>query len=836
MSETSDAAVNSSPASNQHVASTIDQLNEQLTKPKPSKMSAKIQASDSAFSLQLIDENKNFNDKLLTYINRFTDQTDSSGLNYHIVSVFGSQSTGKSTLLNGLFGTKFDVMDEKKRQQTTKGIWFSHANYIASESLPEKRQDNSKHIFVLDVEGVDGREKADDKDFERKSALFALASTEVLIINIWEHQVGLYQGANMELLKTVMEVNLSLFHSSKQKCLLLFVIRDFTGVTPLSNLADSLRSDLNHIWQEMTKPEGCENEEIQSYFDLDFFSIAHKHFQSEEFAKNIRQLGDRFSSEDSLFRPKYHRGIPIDAWAVYSRQIWEQIELNKDLDLPTQQILVARFRCDEISAEVYKEFYDVFNQINFKNIKSDEDIAEKMKSVRSDALSAYDEQASRYQNSVFEERKKKLEDKIDAKLFEVQSERLDAVSKALIADFEQNALKLKRKSSKDGDVHFGEILDSSNSKCMEAFTRVISIYKMSNGVTFSKQLDDFKVTLHKSGLELKMKERERLVSKITKKFQLRFKEKVIIILSNPSTDSWDKILAYFHELEDKLVKKYIVKGEESDSKFDFLLGLDENTNKDTGAQIEKALWLKFKDIIHDFITEETVSRILRNKFEDAFKYDSDGTPTLWRSVAQVDSRFTKARTDAVSLLPVLSTAILEEGQEIIPDVDISHKDDQDDEYDEDYDGDIPLHFFGHLLSARQQSNISRRLRRETDAIYVDAKRSVIAGQTHIPWWMYVLVVALGWNEITAILRNPALVMLLVIGASILYFAYNMQMLGPMISVGKATLNQAKVVTKKKLRDILLDEDYEKKSNEMDDQNTTERIELEDLNEKVEKSN
>ena len=44
----------------------------------------------------------------------------------------------------------------------------------------------------------------------RKSALFSLAS-EILIVNLWEHQVGLYQGASMGLLKTVFEVNLGLF-------------------------------------------------------------------------------------------------------------------------------------------------------------------------------------------------------------------------------------------------------------------------------------------------------------------------------------------------------------------------------------------------------------------------------------------------------------------------------------------------------------------------------------------------------------------------------------------------------------------------------------------------
>jgi hypothetical protein len=55
------------------------------------------------------------------------------------------------------------------------------------------------------------------QDFERKSALFSIAVSEVLIVNIWEHQVGLYQGANMGLLKTVFEVNLALFLAAKEK-------------------------------------------------------------------------------------------------------------------------------------------------------------------------------------------------------------------------------------------------------------------------------------------------------------------------------------------------------------------------------------------------------------------------------------------------------------------------------------------------------------------------------------------------------------------------------------------------------------------------------------------
>ena len=65
--------------------------------------------------------------------------------------------------------------------------------------------------MVMDVEGTDGREHGDDQEFERRSALFSTAAAEVIIVNIHENNVGLYNGANMGLLKTVFEVNLSLF-------------------------------------------------------------------------------------------------------------------------------------------------------------------------------------------------------------------------------------------------------------------------------------------------------------------------------------------------------------------------------------------------------------------------------------------------------------------------------------------------------------------------------------------------------------------------------------------------------------------------------------------------
>jgi hypothetical protein len=58
----------------------------------------------------------------------------------------------------------------------------------------------------MDVEGTDGREKEDQKAFEGKSALFSLALTDIMMVNMWMHEVGRFNAANLPLLKTVFEV------------------------------------------------------------------------------------------------------------------------------------------------------------------------------------------------------------------------------------------------------------------------------------------------------------------------------------------------------------------------------------------------------------------------------------------------------------------------------------------------------------------------------------------------------------------------------------------------------------------------------------------------------
>ncbi|XP_042392056.1 protein ROOT HAIR DEFECTIVE 3-like [Zingiber officinale] len=80
------------------------------------------------------------------------------------------------------------------------------------------------------LEGTDGRERGeDDTAFEKQSALFTLAVSDIVLINMWCHDIGREQVANKHLLKTVFQVMLRLF--SPRKTTLLFVIRDKTRIS-----------------------------------------------------------------------------------------------------------------------------------------------------------------------------------------------------------------------------------------------------------------------------------------------------------------------------------------------------------------------------------------------------------------------------------------------------------------------------------------------------------------------------------------------------------------------------------------------------------------------------
>ncbi|KAF7084919.1 hypothetical protein CFC21_088427 [Triticum aestivum] len=267
------------------------------------------------------------------------------GLSYAVVSIFGPQGSGKSTLLNHLFGTSFTEMDALKgRNQTTKGIWVAEAVGIEPFTL------------VMDLEGTDGRERGeDDTAFEKQSALFALAVSDIVMINLWCHDIGREQAANRPLLKTIFEVLMRLF--SPRKTTLLVVIRDKTK-TPVEYLAQALKEDIHEIWDSVPKPEVFKKAALSEFFNVEVTALSSYEENEELFKEQVGKLRHKFiHSIDPGGLAADRRGvIPASGFCISAMHIWKVIRENKDLNLPAHKIMVATVRCEEIADEKLRCF------------------------------------------------------------------------------------------------------------------------------------------------------------------------------------------------------------------------------------------------------------------------------------------------------------------------------------------------------------------------------------------------------------------------------------------------------------------------------------------------
>ena len=163
--------------------------------------------------IHLIKDNLVFNEDFKTYF-KTSDFHSPKNKEYQTLEINGCQSSGKSTLLNHVFGTDFEVMtDDKGRGQTTQGIWAA--------------VNQDFNTIVFDVEGTDAKERGDDRfKFEQCSSLFALAMADVLMINMWTNDIGRYTASNYGVLKIVFEMNLKLFQQESEKKIVI-VLRDF---------------------------------------------------------------------------------------------------------------------------------------------------------------------------------------------------------------------------------------------------------------------------------------------------------------------------------------------------------------------------------------------------------------------------------------------------------------------------------------------------------------------------------------------------------------------------------------------------------------------------------
>ncbi|KMZ69075.1 Protein ROOT HAIR DEFECTIVE 3 [Zostera marina] len=699
---------------------------------------------DGCLSTQLIDGDGTFNISGLENLSR-TIKLGECGLSYAVVSIMGPQSSGKSTLLNSLFYTNFREMDAfKGRSQTTKGIWMAKCANIEPCTI------------VMDLEGTDGRERGeDDTAFEKQSALFALAVSDIVLINMWCHDIGREQAANKPLLKTVFQVMMRLF--SPRKTTLLFVIRDKSR-TPLENLEPILREDIGKIWDSVPKPQEHRDTPLSDFFIVEVVGLSSYEEKEEQFKEQVANLRQRFynSIAPGGLAGDRRGVVPASGFSYSSQQIWNVIKENKDLDLPAHKVMVATVRCEEIANEKFQSLcanerwleIEEAAKINFVP-----GFGKKLSFILDSCLSGYDMEATYFDDSVKTAKRQQLESKILQLVHSAYQSVLGHLRSKTMENFKEALDKSLRNgegfavASHDCSQHFMSLFDEG---CTDAAI-------VQGNWDSSKVQDKLKRDIHAHITEVRSAKLAELKAFYEGKIREALAEPVHVLLEEASEETWPAI----RKLLQRETKSAITGLSSAISVFD----IDQTSKDKMLSDLEEHAII----IVETKAKEESLRVLfhMKERFQTLFSRDSDYMPRVWTGKEDIRAITKAARLSSLKLLSVMAAVRLDDKADTIENtlslvlLETSKKNTNSSVSSLDP---LASSSWDEIISSKtlltpvQCKSLWRQFKSETEYNVTQAISAQEANKRSNNWlpppWAIAAILVLGFNEFMTLLRNP----------------------------------------------------------------------------------
>jgi len=650
------------------------------------------------------------------------------GFDYKILSVLGSQSSGKSTLLNHLFNTGFAVLDATSGiHQTTLGIWASPGD--------------TKNILVLDVEGTDSKERGEENTaFEKKTSLFSLALSEILIINVNAKDIGCLKASNFQLLKFVLELNLQLFQRKKtSKTLLLFTVRDWIEETPESVIREQLGNDMTNIWRDISKPSEFSSSLMSQFFDIDFQLFSHFRYEKSKFLDQVKTLRARLTQPDHpnyLWNPSYVTDVPADGFDIYAKNIWNVVKENRDLDLPSQKEMLALFRCGEISDQVYNAFLErIQPSINaLKNNELNESFGSSLSEIVEQSMGEYNEPASRYHEETATTKGKELLNKMKKELHSVYLEYLSKLRGQVISEFDVKVEQVIPDDENEILSNFAEVMNKLRSEALTAFenkSKDAAITQAGDEWSSENDLNELTNTIDKRIKDAREGQMRRMVDKLEKDIKIKIVEPLEDVLEDPNSEMWERIRKIENEGQERTSSMLT-------SELSSFACTEDDINKRV-SELHKRVRNTMTETIKKHV-DNLYDHIMK-AFTQRFQYDN-GLPRKWTKDLNVEELYIESKEEVLSMIDLFSINRLDEANAELT-----------------LDDDVPIDLI--LLSKREATQLRKRFTQASDAMFTTARseqeRNSVA--TQIPAFMIILLLIFAFDEILWVLSNPFLFML-----------------------------------------------------------------------------
>ncbi|GLT59121.1 hypothetical protein SLA2020_319580 [Shorea laevis] len=703
---------------------------------------------------QLIDGGGEFDVEGLDNFTR-TAKLCQCGLSYAVVAIMGPQSSGKSTLMNHLFHTNFREMDAfRGRSQTTKGIWMARCVGIEPFTV------------AMDLEGTDGRERGeDDTTFEKQSALFALAIADVVLINMWCHDIGREQAANKPLLKTVFQVMLRLF--SPRKTTLLFVIRDKTK-TPLEYLEPVLREDIQKIWDSVHKPPAHIDTPLSDFFNVEITALPSYEEKEELFKEQVAQLRQQFFNSVSPGGLAGDRrgAVPASGFSFSAQQIWKIIKENKDLDLPAHKVMVATVRCEEIANEKFCSLTSDEAWIELEEAVQSGPVSgfgRELSSILDTYFSEYDMEAIYFDEGVRNAKRQQLESKVLDFVYPAYTKLLGHLRSKALEDFKSRLEEMLNK----GEGFAASVRTCTNS-CLVEFDRGCEDAAIEQAHWDASKVQEKlcrDIDGHASSVcSAKLSE---LVANYEKQLSKALTEPVESLLESGGKDTWASIRKLLKHETETAVSKFLT----AISGFELDQATIDNMVQDLRDYARNLVEKKAR---------EEAGRVLirmKDRFSTVFSHDNESMPRVWTGKEDIKAITKDARAASLRILSLSAAIRLEEKSDNIDNILFSSLLDRNMAVTSSQDRST-VTSAGHLASSTweevspkdtlitpvQCKSLWRQFKVETEYTVTQAISAQEAQKRSNNWlpppWAIVAMVVLGFNEFMMLLRNPLYLMFL----------------------------------------------------------------------------
>jgi hypothetical protein len=554
----------------------------------------------------------------------------------------------------------------------------------------------------------------------------------------------------MSLLKTILDVHLQLVAKEKtiSRTTLLFVVRDYIGVTPVESLRATVMGDLERIWTGLRKPEALEGIEMEAVLGFAFAFLPHKILKPSQFDEAVSLLAGRFNAgEDSLFpSTPSDKIVPADGLSFYMRSIWEKIVDNKDLDLPNQQELLAQYRCDELATEAFQSMATAAEPLLSKKAQFNAGFGAACNLLKQDCLGVFSGVAYRYATEVFQRKLLELAQRIDAFLYPAFTAQLQSLKTSLMGAFERSTKELLAKKDLKASAFAKAVCESSETLLAEFEAKATSaILNGSNWSTsdFARELADELQLLSSKAKEQRCHQE---LDKATAKANTHLIESCSV--EKLSCDEPASLVQ-------GVVAEILGEAKEG---FEELRTADLLTTSQQSEQMSSftsSLKVMLKGHV---LAEANIKAVVRQIFEEAFRYDEAGRPRVWSAADNLDAAFDAAKDKAMAALDQLQR--LQIGDEAL-----------------------------EILDGKRHDALSASLSRHFETVFLDAKRSTLTQATSIPPWIYLLILFLGWNEFMAVLHNPLYLVLAILALSAWFLTGALGVRGMLEAQVRAQLTQ-----------------------------------------------